>query len=83
MWLWRAETGLWEKDPATPLNFRGNMLGIAFDPEPPSLGYAVGQQGVLLRFGKTWTQEPESANRGAASRPKRGGELHVDRVRRV
>ncbi len=60
MWLWRAETGLWEKDPATPLNFRGNLLGIAFDPAEPSRGYAVGQQGVLLRYGKTWTQEPEA-----------------------
>ncbi len=58
MWLWRGETGLWEKDPATPLNFRGNLLGIAFDPEEASRGYAVGQSGVLLRYGKTWTQEP-------------------------
>jgi hypothetical protein len=57
MWLWRGETGLWEKDPATPLNFRGKLLGIAFDPNNPSRGYAVGQQGVLLRYGKTWTQE--------------------------
>jgi hypothetical protein len=58
MWLWRKETELWEKDPATPLNFRGNLLGIAFDPEEASRGYAVGQSGVLLRYGKTWTQEP-------------------------
>ena len=62
MWLWRGETGLWERDPATPLNFRGNLLGIAFDPEDPALGYAVGTSevglgGVLLRYGKTWTQE--------------------------
>lgn len=57
MWLWRGETGLWEPDPATPVNFRGNLLGVAFDPSNPSRGYAVGQQGVLLRFGKTWTQE--------------------------
>jgi hypothetical protein len=61
MWLWRGETGLWEPDPATPLNFRGNLLGIAFDAEEPSRGYAVGESGVLLRYGKTWTQEPESA----------------------
>ena len=66
MWLWRAETGLWEKDPATPLNFRGNLLGIAFESHHPAgahepgRGYAVGQQGVLLRYGKTWTQEPEA-----------------------
>jgi hypothetical protein len=58
MWLWRGETGLWERDPATPLNFRGNLLGIAFDPANPARGYAVGQSGVLLRYGKTWSQEP-------------------------
>ena len=57
MWLWRGEIGLWEPDPATPLSFRGNLLGIAFAPGEPSRGYAVGQQGVLLRYGKTWTQE--------------------------
>jgi len=63
MWLWRGETGLWERDPATPINFRGNLLGIAFDPGNPARGYAVGSSavvetaGVLLRYGKTWTQE--------------------------
>jgi hypothetical protein len=57
MWLWRGETGLWEPDPATPLNFRGNLLGIAFDPGNPARGYAVGQSGVLLSYGKTWSQE--------------------------
>ena len=61
MWLWRGETGLWEPDPAKPINFVGNLLGIAFDPQEPSRGYAVGQQGVLLRYGKTWTQEPASS----------------------
>jgi hypothetical protein len=58
MWLWRSETGLWEPDPATPLNFRANLLGVAFDPEEPSRGYAVGQGGTLLSYGKSWTQEP-------------------------
>lgn len=63
MWLWRGETGLWEHDPATPLNFRGNLLGVAFEPSNPAIGYAVGSNavvgsgGVLLRYGKTWTQE--------------------------
>jgi hypothetical protein len=61
MWLWRGETGLWEPDPAEPLNFRGNLLSIAFDPEEPARGYAVGESGVLLRYGKTWTQEPEES----------------------
>jgi hypothetical protein len=62
MWLWREETGLWERDPATPINFRANLYGIAFDPNNPSRGYAVGrsavgQGGVLLKYGKTWTEE--------------------------
>ena len=58
MWIWRAETGLWEKDPAAPLDgFQGNLDGIAFDPSDPGIGYAVGQSGVLLSYGKSWTQE--------------------------
>jgi len=62
MWLWRGETGLWERDPATPLNFRGNLYGIAFDPANPARGYAVGSQatgpaGLILGYGKTWTEE--------------------------
>lgn len=58
MWIWRAETGLWEKDPATPLNgFQGNLDGIAFAPGNPGLGYAVGQSGVLLTYGKSWIQQ--------------------------
>ncbi|MFZ1154828.1 MAG: hypothetical protein WAN93_07990, partial [Solirubrobacteraceae bacterium] len=60
MWVWRGETGLWEKDPAAPLNgFQGNLLGIAFNPSDPALGYAVGLGGTLLRYGKSWTQEEE------------------------
>ena len=61
MWLWRAETGLWEPDPAQPVNFRGYLLGIAFDPDEPGRGYVVGQAGVLLRSGKTWIQEQTCA----------------------
>jgi hypothetical protein len=56
MWLWRGETGLWEPDPATPVNFRGNLMGVAFDPNNSSRGYAVGESGVLLSYGKSWTQ---------------------------
>jgi hypothetical protein len=58
MWLWRAETGLWEPDPAKDPNFIGNLNAIAFSPSDPSIGYAVGKGGVLLRYGKTWEQEP-------------------------
>jgi hypothetical protein len=57
MWRWEAETGLWEPDPATPFNFRGNLTGIAFDPNNPARGYAIGEEGLLLGYGKTWTQE--------------------------
>jgi hypothetical protein len=57
MWRWEAETDLWEPDPATPFNFRGNLTGIAFDPNDPAVGYAIGEEGLLLGYGKTWTQE--------------------------
>jgi hypothetical protein len=68
MWVWRAETGLWEKDPAAPPEgFQGDLDGIAFDPADPALGYAVGQGGALLRYDKTWAQEqlPEPFEREA------------------
>ncbi len=59
MWVWQAATGLWEPDPAKPPNLaRANFTGIAFDPGEPQLGYAVGKQGTLLRYGRQWTQEP-------------------------
>jgi hypothetical protein len=62
MWLWRGETGLWEPDPAAPINFRGNLLGVAFDPNNPARGYALGTSvlgrgGMILRYGKSWTEE--------------------------
>jgi hypothetical protein len=59
MWVWRAETGLWEKDPAAPpAGTHADLMGIAFDPNNPARGYAVGLGGVLWRYDKTWTQEP-------------------------
>lgn len=58
MWIWRSGTGLWEADPGAPPNLiRGNFTGIAFDPNEPERGYAVGQQGLLLSYGRRWTQE--------------------------
>jgi hypothetical protein len=80
MWLWRGETGLWEPDPAAPRNFRGQMLGIAFDPSNPTRGYAVGQQGVLLRYGKSWTQDalpPEAQGASLTSIAFAGSEAIV------
>jgi hypothetical protein len=89
MWLWRAETGLWEKDPATPIDFRGNLLGIAFDPSNPARGYAVGspslankensedeekEGGALLSYGKTWTQEAFPAEPPCAPKEDGNGE---------
>jgi hypothetical protein len=58
MWLWRSDTGLWEPDPAKPLNFIGNLTAVAFAPGSPQLGYAVGKQGVLLKYNKSWEQVP-------------------------
>ncbi|HVR06139.1 MAG TPA: hypothetical protein VMS02_08850, partial [Solirubrobacteraceae bacterium] len=57
MWLWRSETGLWEPDPAKPFNFIGNLTAIAFSSTNTQRGYAVGKQGVLLRYDKSWEQE--------------------------
>ncbi len=61
MWLWRKTTGLWESDPGKPATASvaiANFTGIAFDPGDPDRGYAIGKQGVLLRYDKQWTQEP-------------------------
>ncbi len=60
MWRWRKATGLWESDPGKPATADvavANFTGLAFDPGNPSRGYAVGKQGVLLGYGKQWTQE--------------------------
>ncbi|HSR95016.1 MAG TPA: hypothetical protein VLK56_09135, partial [Solirubrobacterales bacterium] len=58
MWVWQKATGLWEPDPAEPPNLiRANFTGIAFDPDLPSRGYAIGKQGLLLGYGRTWAQE--------------------------
>ena len=57
MWLWRSDTGLWEPDPAAPLGLHANLTAIAFSPLDPAVGYAVGKQGALLAYDKTWTQQ--------------------------
>ena len=58
MWVWEKATELWQPDPGEPPNLaRANFTGIAFDPSDPSRGYAIGKQGVLLGFGRQWTQE--------------------------
>jgi hypothetical protein len=57
MWLWRADTGLWERDPGAPVGFDGNLMDVAFAPGDPNRGYAVGRSGVLLSYGKSWAQD--------------------------
>ncbi|WP_026912712.1 hypothetical protein [Patulibacter minatonensis] len=71
MWRWRRVTGLWETDPATPYDFTGHLTGIAFDPADPERGFAVGRDGVLLRYGKSW--EPMSLPAEAATSGPGGG----------
>lgn len=61
MWLWQASTDLWSPDPAEPPGFDGQLTAIAFSPTNPDLGYAVGKQGVLLSYNKTWSQEAPPA----------------------
>ncbi len=58
MWLWNASDDLWIADPGIPIGFEGNLTGVAFDPGDPSRGFAVGKDGALLRYGKSWDQEP-------------------------
>jgi hypothetical protein len=72
LWVWRAETGLWEKDPAAPpQGTHADLMGIAFDPGNPALGYAVGLGGVLWRYDKTWTQQqlPEPFQKDSEGNP--------------
>lgn len=57
MWVWQESTDAWEADPAAPVGFRGQLTAVAFSPQHPEVGFAVGKQGVLLGYGKTWTQE--------------------------
>jgi hypothetical protein len=57
MWEWNAVDGLWISDPGIPVGFEGNLMDVAFDPADPDRGYAVGKNGVLLRYGKSWDQE--------------------------
>jgi hypothetical protein len=67
MWQWNAADELWVQDPGTPIGFEGHLLDVAFEPGNPDRGYAVGKNGVLLTFGKSWDPTPlpagfESAN---------------------
>lgn len=71
MWRWRRATGLWESDPAKPYDFVGDLTGVAFQPGDPERGFAVGRDGVLLRYGKSW--EPMALPEAlATSGPGRG-----------
>lgn len=54
MWLWRRESGLWERDPGTPIGLVANLMAIAFDPSNPVRGYAVGREGTILEYDKRW-----------------------------
>ncbi|MBJ7457957.1 MAG: hypothetical protein JHD02_02085 [Thermoleophilaceae bacterium] len=65
MWLWRSETSLWEKDGGAPLGFTEKLTGIAFDPSNPSEGYAIGRNGTILHYGKSWAKVCFSTNQPA------------------
>jgi hypothetical protein len=57
MWQWTRSDDLWIADPGVPIGFEGNLTGVAFDPGNPDRGFAVGKDGALLRFGKSWEQD--------------------------
>jgi hypothetical protein len=71
MWRWRRQTGLWETDPAKPYDFVGHLTGVAFQAGDPERGFAVGRDGVLLRYGKSW--EPMELPAEAATTGPGGG----------
>ncbi|MET0306824.1 MAG: hypothetical protein ABW196_11460 [Solirubrobacterales bacterium] len=58
MWMWNAADDIWTADPGIPIGFEGNLMDVAFDPADPARGYAVGKDGVLLSYGKSWDPEP-------------------------
>lgn len=65
MWLWRSETALWEKDGGTPIGFNEKLNGVAFDPANSSEGYAIGRNGTMLHYGKSWTKVCFTTNQPA------------------
>jgi hypothetical protein len=75
MWRWRRVTGLWESDPAAPYDFVGHLTGIAFQAGDPERGFAVGRDGVLLRYGKSW--EPMGLPAEAATAGPGGGKADL------
>jgi hypothetical protein len=58
MWQWNADNNRWEPDQGAPVGFEANLMDVAFEPGEPERGYAVGKGGTLLRYGKSWEQEP-------------------------
>lgn len=75
MWRWRRATGLWESDPAKPYDFVGDLTGVAFQSGDPERGFAVGRDGVLLRYGKSW--EPMALPDALATSGPGGGRADV------
>lgn len=62
MWLYRAELGMWERDEGAPLDAsEDRFVGIAFDAGDPNRGYAIAQEGRILRYGKSWETEDHPA----------------------
>ena len=77
MWLWRGETGLWEPDPATPLNFRGNLLGHRVRPERTRAAATPSASRACCCA----TARPGPRNPKRLPPEVAGRELHLDRVR--
>jgi hypothetical protein len=67
MWQWNKADDLWIADPGVPVGFQGNLLGVAFDPANPDRGYAVGKDGAILRYGKSWEEEEPPAGFSATN----------------
>ncbi len=66
MWMWNASDDIWVADPGIPIGFEGNLMDVAFDPANADRGYAVGKDGVLLSYGKSWDQDALPAESAGA-----------------
>lgn len=59
MWLWRAETGLWERDENAPQDLVSDQfMAVGFQPGNPDRGYAITDAGRIFSYGKGWSEDP-------------------------
>lgn len=71
MWVWQKEVGYWVPDPGRPFNFFDSLNAIAFSSRDPQIGFAVGKEGALLKYGKSWEEIAKQTVKTEAQRLER------------